>query len=400
MNAVAAILWMSDDSETDFRSLFGNAPFGIVRCQRSGNITGMNSALEQVVGSLTHLKLPLRLIDVMNPKDRAEAEILLYELFGGSRECFQLDAPSPDGSTIRWTAWKVPASDGAGDCVYAIAETPGQTPLDSRLRAERLEAVGRLAGGVAHDFNNLVTGVLLYCDLLLATLEPQHRARKYAEEIRKAGLQTTGLVRQLLAVARPGKSEPCLLSLNEMAESMSKLLVRLIREDIQLELHTDPELGLVRIDPTQAQQILLNLVLNSRDALPTGGHITVETRNCKIDVIAPTRLSAGQKSSLPCVLLAVEDDGCGMDAHTRDHMFDPFFTTKGGKGTGLGLSTVHDIVVKNGGLIHVESERGRGTRVSVLLPQVFASGPEANKFDPAPGGEADSHAILTAKEEE
>jgi signal transduction histidine kinase len=137
---------------------------------------------------------------------------------------------------------------------------------------------------VAHDFNNLLTGVLLYCDLLMAHLEPNHRVRKYAEEIRKAGMQATGLVRQLLAVARPTHSEPRVLSLNEIAEGMRNLLVRLIGENIDLQFHLDPNLGLVKMDPTQSQQILLNLVLNARDAMPGGGQITVETSNCKVQV--------------------------------------------------------------------------------------------------------------------
>ena len=171
---------------------------------------------------------------------------------------------------------------------------------EQRLRqAEKLEAVGRLAGGVAHDFNNLLTGVLLYCDLLMAHLEPCHRVRKYAEEIRNAGMQATGLVRQLLAVARPSNSEPRLLSLNEIAEGMRNLLVRLIGENIELKFNLDPNLGLVKMDPTQSQQILLNLVLNARDAMPGGGQITVETRNCTVQVLDGTGARIRQHGLAP-----------------------------------------------------------------------------------------------------
>jgi two-component system, cell cycle sensor histidine kinase and response regulator CckA len=223
---------------------------------------------------------------------------------------------------------------------------------------------------VAHDFNNLLTGVLLYCDLLLANLEPNHRVRKYAEEIRRAGMQATGLVRQLLAVARPKSSEPRLLSLNEIAEGMQNLLTRLIGETIEIRFQLDPDLGLVKMDPTQAQQILLNLVLNSRDAMPAGGTITVETRNCRVQGLAENG-SACSAPTIPCALFVVSDTGMGMDAATRAHVFEAFFTTKG-KGTGLGLATVYDIVTSNGGLIHVESAPGRGTRVTVLLPLVPA----------------------------
>jgi signal transduction histidine kinase len=273
---------------------------------------------------------------------------------------------------VRWTAWRVPGTNGNFDSALVMAEDALRNhEAGQRLRqAERLEAVGRLAGGVAHDFNNLLTGVLLYCDLLMAHLEPCHRVRKYAEEIRKAGLQATGLVRQLLAVARPTNSEPRLLSLNEIADGMRNLLVRLIGENIELKFQLDPSLGLIKMDPTQCQQILLNLVLNARDAMPGGGQITVETSNCKVQVLTETKPEAGSAASLPCALFVVADNGSGMDDATRTHLFEAFFTTKASKGTGLGLATVHDIVTTNGGLIHVESAPAHGTRVSVLLPLV------------------------------
>jgi signal transduction histidine kinase len=211
----------------------------------------------------------------------------------------------------------------------------------------------------------------LYCDLLLANLEPCHRVRKYAEEIRDAGMQATGLVRQLLAVARPTTCESRRFSLNEIAEGMRNLLVRLIGENIELKFHLDPNLGLVKMDPTQSQQILLNLVLNARDAMPGGGQITVETSNCKVQVLSESHSSSTANTALlPCALFVVADNGSGMDAATRARLFEAFFTTKASLGTGLGLATVHDIVTSNGGLIHVESAPACGTRVSILLPLV------------------------------
>jgi signal transduction histidine kinase len=268
--------------------------------------------------------------------------------------------------------WRVSDLNGNPDYALVLADdVPKDVEAAQRLRqAERLEAVGRLSGGVAHDFNNLLTGILLYCDLLLANLEPCHRVRKYAEEIRKAGMQATGLVRQLLAVARPKTSEPRLFSLNEIAEGMRNLLVRLIGENIDLRFNLDPNLGLVKMDPTQSQQILLNLVLNARDAMPNGGEITVETSNCKVQALTESRPGSGNGAVLPCALFSVADTGLGMDAATRAHLFEAFFTTKEGKGTGLGLATVYDIVSSNGGLIHVVSAPAKGTRVSVILPLV------------------------------
>jgi len=218
--------------------------------------------------------------------------------------------------------------------------------------------------------------VLLYCDLLMSVLEPAHRGRAYAEEIRKAGIQATGLVRQLLSIARPTQLAPRPISLNEIAEGMRNLLGRLIGDSIELKLRLDPDMGLVRMDPAQVQQILLNLVLNARDALPQGGKIAVETGNCQVQILSDIGGERITDPTLPCALFTVIDNGQGMDESVRAHLFEPFFTTKGGKGTGIGLATVHDIVTSNGGLIHVESKPGSGTRISVLLPLIPDTVPE------------------------
>jgi signal transduction histidine kinase len=278
------------------------------------------------------------------------------------------------------------------------AENPGTASAtvpaeESLLQTQRWEAVGRLAGGVVHDFNNLLTGVMLYCDLLLSSLDARDRRRRYAEEIRSAIVQGTGLVKQLLVFARPQVTSVRALSLNQIARGMQDLLTRLIGENIALELHLDPELGAITIDQAQAQQVLLNLVLNARDAMPNGGRITVETSNSRFQPVTKTTVSNGLPA-FPCVLLVVGDNGHGMDAVTREHLFEPFFTTKNaGQGTGLGLTTVRSIVTTNRGLIHFESEPGRGTRVMILLPrasQPAASGlldttnPDSGALSPTP----------------
>ena len=374
MSAAAEIPWTPQDSKTELLPLFENAPLGVVQCRREGTITALNPALQRMLGDRPRIARSLRFADLLHPQDRAEAEQLLGEVFERRRDSFQIDSETTDSNhrRVRWTAWRVPGTNGNSDAVLALAEDVHRNrEAELRLRqAEKLEAVGRLAGGVAHDFNNLLTGVLLYCDLLMAHLEPCHRVRKYALEIRNAGLQATGLVRQLLAVARPTNSEARLLSLNEIAEGMRNLLVRLIGENIELKFQLDSNLGLVKMDPTHSQQILLTLVLNARDALPGGGQITVETSNCKVQVLTEPASGADSTASLPCALFVVADNGGGMDAATRAHLFEAFFTTKDGTGTGLGLATVNDIVSSNGGLIHVESAPARGTRVSVLLPLV------------------------------
>jgi two-component system, cell cycle sensor histidine kinase and response regulator CckA len=238
-----------------------------------------------------------------------------------------------------------------------------------RLDEVRLATLGRVTGGVAHDFNNLLTGVLLYSELLMANLEPGDRLHTYAAQIRSATVQATGLVSELLRVVRPDNSEAGPLSLNDVVTSLRTLLVRLLGENVELKLRLDPNLGLVKMQPAQAQQVLLNLVLNARDAMPGGGQITVETSNSSLQILAPLELSASRLAPIPCALFVVEDNGAGMDAATRSRLFEAFFTTKpAGKGNGLGLATVHDIVSGSGGLIHVDSAKGAGTRVTVLLP--------------------------------
>lgn len=403
MSAAAEIPWTPQVAKGDLHSVFGNSPFAWAQCQRQGNLTAWSVALGQMLGGGSRMERSLRFTDLIRPQDRAEAERLLQELFERQRDSFRLDSHAvADGQPVCWTAWRVPGAKGEPDYALVLAEDAlRHQQSEQRLgQAAKLEAVGRLTGGVAHDFNNLLTGVLLYCDLLMANLEPCHRVRKYAEEIRNAGMQATGLVRQLLAVGRPTNGEPQLLSLNEIAEGMRNLLVRLIGENIELQFHLDRNLGLIKMDPAQFQQILLNLVLNARDAMPAGGQITVETSNCKVQVLTEHVLTgqvqteqvqteqvqseqehtkqvqaepssgAGISASLPCALFVVGDNGSGMDAATRAHLFEAFFTTKAANGTGLGLATVHEIVTSNGGLIHVESAVARGTRVTVLLPLV------------------------------
>src|ERR1700686_1815665 len=250
------------------------------------------------------------------------------------------------------------------------AEEPTERPqTEQQLRdAHKMEAIGRLVGGVAHDFNNLLTGMVLCSELILSGLGENSPLRRFAEEIRKAGEQGSRLIQQLMAVARQRAVEPCLLRLNDVVTDVRNLLTRLIGENIELVDELAEDLGLVRMDPAQVHQIILNLVLNARDAMPDGGRITLRTRNC--DGRRPGHEAHNQFCEA-WVALAVSDTGCGMDAETRTRLFEPFFTTKKhGQGNGLGLATVYRIVTHDGGRIEVESEIGRGTRVVVYLPRV------------------------------
>ena len=200
---------------------------------------------------------------------------------------------------------------------------------------------------MVHDFNNLLTGVLLYCDLLLASLDASDRRRRYAEEIHSAIVQAADLVRQLLVFARPRASQIRGLCLNQIVQAMQDLLAHFIGENIVLELKLDPDLGPVKIDPAQVQQILVNLVLNARDALPNGGHIVVETTTPSFRAFPAQARRAAAKSLFPACFWRSATTAAAWTPNTRQHVFDPFFTTKrAGQGTGLGLTTVRSIVTR------------------------------------------------------
>jgi len=272
--------------------------------------------------------------------------------------------------------------------------------LEDQLRqAQKIEAIGRLAGGVAHDFNNKLSVILGYADLLKNTASAPDKARGFINQIIKAANQSRDITHQLLAFSRKEVTSPQVLDLNTLVKSAQKGLGRLIREDIRFEVRLAEGLWPIHMDPTQVDQVIMNLIVNARDAMETGGRLVVETANVRLDrefARNYPEIAAGDY-----VQLTVSDTGCGMSAETRQHIFEPFYTTKEtGKGTGLGLATVYGIVTQNRGLVLVESEAGAGATFKVLFPRSEAEPPEAaeEKAELLPGHR--SATILLAEDEE
>ena len=381
-------------SERRFRAIFDAAAIGMLECAMDGRVVECNPAAERMLG-YTHVELRgMHFRDFTHPDDVAKDMDLFQEMVAGKRDWYQIEVrylrKDKVAGRARLTVSLVRGPDGNPEFAIGMVEdVTEQREAERQLReAQKMEAIGRLVGGVAHDFNNLLTGIMLYCDLLLAGLNSENRLRHHAEEIRMAGQQGAALIQQLLSIARQQVVEPRVLSFNEIADSMRNLLSRLIGENIELVTLLADDLSYVKMDPAQVQQIILNLVLNARDAMPGGGRITLQTRNCPV---AHDSLEVKNSEHETCIEFTVTDTGSGMDAETRARLFEPFFTTKKpGQGNGLGLTTVHNIVKRAQGTIQVESEVGVGTRVIVRLPGADenprADGKAASLFSPSTHG--------------
>ena len=265
-------------------------------------------------------------------------------------------------------------------------------------QSQKMEAVGRLAGGIAHDFNNLLTVIMGYSQVLLTELGPQHPLRGKIEETLKAGGKAASLIRQLLTFSSKQSTDPKILSLNTAVTSLENMLRRLIGEDVQFVVKLDPKNGRLRADQTHLEQVLVNLVVNARDAMPKGGTITIETAQVELTRSPVYHIAPLQPGSY--VRLAVSDTGCGMDLKTQSHIFEPFFTTKGeGKGTGLGLSTVYGIVTQCGGAIDVTSRVGHGTRFDLYFPSVESDILPTTPTQPSGRPQRGTETILLAEDE-
>jgi two-component system cell cycle sensor histidine kinase/response regulator CckA len=265
-------------------------------------------------------------------------------------------------------------------------------------QAQKMEAVGRLAGGVAHDFNNVLSVILSYGELLLSDLKPADPLRADIEEITKAASRAAGLTNQLLLLSRQQLVEPRVVDLHDVLTSMDKMLQRILGEDVEMVVVAPKSTGRVKVDPSHVEQVILNLVVNARDAMPTGGKLTIETSNIVLDEHYTNNHLPAKAG--PHVMLAVSDTGTGIDRETQTRIFEPFFTTKEkGKGTGLGLSTVFGIVQQSGGNVWVYSEPGKGTTFKIYLPRVDA---EADVLTPsvAPTTLRGTETILLVEDED
>jgi two-component system, cell cycle sensor histidine kinase and response regulator CckA len=381
------------DSERRFRAIFDAAAIGIVQCAEDGRVLESNPAGEALLGFSRSELRGRRLWEFTRPENPGEDQRLFQEMIESKRPGYQLEMRYAGGESkagwMRFTASLVKGVSGQFEFALGMMEdiTERKRAEEQLREAQKMEAIGRLVGGVAHDFNNLLTGIMLYCDLLIAGLGAESRAHHHAGEIRMAAEQGAALIQQLLAIVRQQVVEPRLLCLNEIVAKTRNLLSRLIGDGIQFEAILADDLGYVKMDPAQVQQILFNLVLNARDAMPEGGCITVKTAD---SILVPSG-DAIPNAQLPAVLLSVSDTGSGMSAETRAHLFEPFFTTKKpGRGNGLGLATVYNIVRNNRGTIEVDSELGRGTTVRVLLPRAMETQMpclEQGAYSPSKGGE-------------
>ena len=361
-------------SEVSFRSVIENAPYGIYRAQASGKLLLVNPALQKMLGYDSQAELLLLNLTTDVYVDPLEHQ-RVNDLFTKQKEFtdVQVDWKRKDGTPIkaRCSGWFVKSAiDGAAYFEVFAEDVTEKWLLERQLRmAQKMEAVGRLSGGIAHDFNNLLGVIIGYSQVLKRTLPPGTAFLEHAEEIEKAGQRAASLTRQLLAFSRQQVLAPAVLNLNSLISEMEKMLPRLIGEDIEIVIALDPAIGRVKADHGQLEQVVMNLAVNARDAMPDGGKVVITTANAVLDETW-TRSHPGSKAG-DFVMLSVADTGTGIDSETLAHIFEPFFTTKErGKGTGLGLATVYGVVKQSGGYVWVESALGKGTAFQIYLPRI------------------------------
>jgi PAS domain S-box-containing protein len=380
-------------SEERYRDLVENARDIIYSHDLTGNYISVNKAAEHILGYTREECLKINQLQIIAPEYLEKAKQMIARKIAGEEETvYELEVIAKDGRRVAIEVnTKLIFHDGVAVAVQGIArDVTERKHLEEQLRqAQKMEAVGQLAGGIAHDFNNLLTAINGYSELSLRRLQAENPLRPNLEEIKKAGDRAASLTRQLLAFSRKQVLQPKVLDLNSVID-LEKMLQRLIGEDIELQTLPASRLGSINADPGQIEQVIMNLAVNARDAMPKGGNLIIETRNVHLKEeysVHHYTVSPGRY-----VMLSISDNGEGMSEDVQKRIFEPFYTTKEkGKGTGLGLSTVYGIVKQSGGSILVDSEIGRGTSFKIYLPQVDES---AEDYKPA----ADSEKVFQGTE--
>jgi two-component system cell cycle sensor histidine kinase/response regulator CckA len=363
------------ESEERFRLTFDQAAVGIAHVSPDGQPLRVNHKFCDIVGYSSEELLARKFQDLTYPGD-LEADLAhVHRMLAGEIQTYSIEKRyvRKDGSLVWVNLTDALVRHSSGEPKYFISVVQDITERkhleEQFLQAQKMEAVGSLAGGVAHDFNNLLTVIFGYCEILLNGLGGNDPMRREIDEIKTAGERATRLTAQLLAFSRRQVVQPKVTNLNTVVADIEELLHRLIGEDIRLSTTVEAGLGLVKVDRGQIGQVIMNLAVNARDAMPNGGTVTLQATNvCLDDEYARSHIGV---QSGPYVMLSVSDTGCGMDAQTKARMFEPFFTTKEqGKGTGLGLSTVYGIVKQHNGHVSVDSTQGMGSTVNIYLPRV------------------------------
>jgi PAS domain S-box-containing protein len=384
------------EREARLRAILGSAVDGIISIDESGAIQSLNPAAERLFGYGEAEIIGRNVSLLMPPPYRDEHDGYLHaymktshaRIIGIGRE---VEARRKNGEVfpIHLSVGEARLGDRR---IFTgiIHDLTQRNRLQEQLaQSQKMEAVGRLAGGVAHDFNNVLQTVLTRCQAMKRRLRARDPLLRQVEEIRKAGGRASALTRQLLAVSRAQVLDMRVVDLNAVLRDTAEMLRRSIGEDVEMRMDLAPELDPVKVDADQMVQVILNLVVNARDAMPRGGVLSIETRN----------VGGGYGADAPGVVLAVRDTGAGMDERTRARIFEPYFTTKGEKGTGLGLSTVYGIVEQSGGFIRVESQVGKGSTFHVQLPRAEGRPTESAPARPLPARKRRGGRVLLVEDE-
>jgi len=377
------------ESEERFRATFEQAAVGIAHVGVDRRFLRVNDKLCEITGFSRDELLGMTFVDLTLAEDGTGDDGAREAMLAGSRQLYAAEKRyRRKGGGVVWVNIVTTLARSHGDrsryFITVVVDITERKTLEEQFRqAQKMEAIGRLAGGVAHDFNNLLTVIFGCTDRLLLESDLDPRTRDSAETINEAGERAAALTAKLLGFSRQAVLQPKVIDLNEAINATAMLLRRLIREDITLVTSLAADLSPVRIDPVQLDQVLMNLAVNARDAMPRGGQLNITTTNVNIDP-AEAALHADCEPG-PHVLVRVSDTGCGMSAETLSHIFEPFFTTKeAGKGTGLGLAMVFGIVRQSGGCVHVTSQPDRGSRFEIYLP---VAAPEATAPPPEPASQ-------------